>query len=103
MARNGDTSHHRDIRSHGPPCNEGELATPSIGTGELAVFEESNAAIDFEPIENTGFIIGSAVKHPHDLVLGPTPFIQAGMPLSKVRRELLKSGNDIPSCVPNDP
>ena len=50
--------------------HEGALADPAIGTGELAVFEESNAAIEFEAIENTSFIIGSAVKHPHDLVLG---------------------------------
>jgi redox-sensitive bicupin YhaK (pirin superfamily) len=50
--------------------HEGALASPAIGTGELAVFEESNAAIEFEATENTGFIFGSAVKHPHDLVLG---------------------------------
>ena len=34
------------------------------------MFEESNAAIEFEAIENTGFIVGSAVKHPYDLVMG---------------------------------
>jgi redox-sensitive bicupin YhaK (pirin superfamily) len=50
--------------------HEGELATPAIEMGELAVFEESNAAIEFEAIENTGFIIGSAVKHPYNLLLG---------------------------------
>jgi hypothetical protein len=37
---------------------------------KVSLFEESNAAIEFEAIENTGFIIGSAVKHPYDLVLG---------------------------------
>jgi len=50
--------------------HEGELATPAIAVGELAVFEESDAAIEFEAIENTGFIIGSAVRHPYNLVLG---------------------------------
>ncbi len=50
--------------------HEGELATPAIGAGELAVFEESNAPVEFEAIESTGFIIGSAVKHPHNLVFG---------------------------------
>jgi hypothetical protein len=44
--------------------HEGELAAPAIGVGELAVFEESNAAIEFEAMEHTGLIIGSAVKHP---------------------------------------
>jgi len=51
--------------------HRGKLATPEIvDTGELAVFEESNGAIEFEALEDTGFILGSAVKHPHDLVLG---------------------------------
>jgi hypothetical protein len=50
--------------------HEGELAAPAIGMAELAVFEESNAAIEFEAIEHTGFINGSAVKHPCNLVLG---------------------------------
>jgi redox-sensitive bicupin YhaK (pirin superfamily) len=50
--------------------HEGELAAPAIGVGELPVFEESNAAIEFEAIKNTSFIIGSAVKHPYNLVLG---------------------------------
>jgi redox-sensitive bicupin YhaK (pirin superfamily) len=51
--------------------HEGKLATPEIvDKGELAVFEESNRAFDFEALEDTGFVLGSAVKHPHDLVLG---------------------------------
>src|SRR4030081_2959094 len=51
--------------------HEGKLATPEIvGKGELVVFGESNAALEFEAFEDTGFILGSAVKHPHDLVLG---------------------------------
>ena len=51
--------------------HEGKLATPEIvDAGELAVFEESNAALEFDALEDTGFILGSAVKHPHDLVLG---------------------------------
>jgi redox-sensitive bicupin YhaK (pirin superfamily) len=51
--------------------HKGQLATPAIvDKGELAVFEESNAALDFEAREDTGFILGSAVKHPHDLALG---------------------------------
>jgi redox-sensitive bicupin YhaK (pirin superfamily) len=51
--------------------HEGKLATPDIvGKGELAVFEESNGALEFQALEDTGFILGSAVKHPHDLVLG---------------------------------
>ena len=29
-----------------------------------------NGALEFEALEDTGFILGSAVKHPHALVLG---------------------------------
>jgi redox-sensitive bicupin YhaK (pirin superfamily) len=38
--------------------------------GELAVFEESDNALEFSAEGETDFIVGSAVKHPHDLVLG---------------------------------
>jgi redox-sensitive bicupin YhaK (pirin superfamily) len=41
-----------------------------IGTGELAVFEESEDAIDFVAHGDTAFVLGSAVKHPHELVMG---------------------------------
>ena len=63
-----------------PPANHtvawiavhrGKLATPElVDQGELAVFEESNSSLEFEALADTGFILGSAVKHPHDLVLG---------------------------------
>jgi redox-sensitive bicupin YhaK (pirin superfamily) len=44
-------------------------ATP-IRTGELAMFEESGDAIDFAARGDTHFVLGSAVKHPHDLFMG---------------------------------
>ena len=51
--------------------HKGKLAAQeTVDKGELAVFAESNAALDFEALEDTGFVLGSAVKHPHDLVLG---------------------------------
>jgi redox-sensitive bicupin YhaK (pirin superfamily) len=51
--------------------HDGKLATPAIvSKGELAVFEESNSALEFEAVQDSGFILGSAVKHPHNLVLG---------------------------------
>jgi redox-sensitive bicupin YhaK (pirin superfamily) len=63
-----------------PPANHtvawiavhrGKLATPElVDQGELAVFEESNRSLEFEALEATGFILGSAVKHPHELLLG---------------------------------
>jgi redox-sensitive bicupin YhaK (pirin superfamily) len=51
--------------------HQGKLATPeSVSKGELVVFEASNGALEFEALESTGFVLGSAVKHPYDLVLG---------------------------------
>jgi len=50
---------------------DGALRTPlPIGTGEVAVFEPSEAPIDFVAHGDTRFVIGSAPEHEHDLVLG---------------------------------
>ncbi|MDQ0025909.1 redox-sensitive bicupin YhaK (pirin superfamily) [Variovorax paradoxus] len=48
----------------------GDGSGEPIATGELAVFEESGAAIDFVARGDTAFVLGSAMKHPHDLVMG---------------------------------
>lgn len=51
--------------------NSGQLdAGGVIDAGELAVFAESEQAIDFVAQGDCCFVIGSAVKHPHDLVTG---------------------------------
>jgi hypothetical protein len=34
------------------------------------VFEESSEAIDFVAHGDTTFVLGSAMKHPHELVMG---------------------------------
>ena len=44
----------------------GEIVT----AGELAIFNESNDAIDFTAEGDSSVVLGSAVKHPHDLVMG---------------------------------
>ncbi|MEA3161501.1 MAG: hypothetical protein QOD95_3049 [Gammaproteobacteria bacterium] len=51
--------------------SEGTLRTPEpVSAGELAVFEESNDAIAIEADTASRFALGSAVKHPYELVLG---------------------------------
>ena len=51
--------------------SEGSLRTPeTVSAGELAVFEESNTALAIEADAPSRFVLGSAVKHPHALVLG---------------------------------
>lgn len=51
--------------------HDGNALTPdSVPSGELAIFAESQAPITFEADGDTAFVLGSAVKHPHDLVMG---------------------------------
>lgn len=52
--------------------NDGDLmAGGPVRAGELAIFEASQQAIDFVAQSDTTFVLGSAAKHPHDLVTGP--------------------------------
>ena len=46
------------------------LVPDSISAGELAVFAESESPITFRAQGETHFVLGSAQKHPHRLVLG---------------------------------
>ncbi len=41
-----------------------------VASGELAVFEASQAPIDFHSEEGGAFVFGAALNHPHDLVTG---------------------------------
>jgi len=51
--------------------SKGSLRTPeTVAAGELAVFEESNTALTIEADTAARFVLGSAAKHPHALVLG---------------------------------
>ncbi|WP_445143554.1 pirin family protein [Dyella sp. Tek66A03] len=51
--------------------SEGQLvATDRLDTGDMVAFEESEDAILFQAGTDTEFVLGSAIKHPHDLVLG---------------------------------
>jgi len=51
--------------------SQGSLRTPEpVAAGELAVFEESNSALVIQADGPSRFVLGSAAKHPHDLVLG---------------------------------
>jgi redox-sensitive bicupin YhaK (pirin superfamily) len=49
----------------------GAVAVPDeLRHGDLAAFEPSNEAIEFEAQADAEFVVGSAVPHDHDLVLG---------------------------------
>jgi redox-sensitive bicupin YhaK (pirin superfamily) len=51
--------------------HEGALrASSMIPKGEVAVFEPSEDPLEFVAEGRTGFVLGSAARHPHPLVLG---------------------------------
>jgi len=51
--------------------NSGSLdAGANVAAGEIVIFQDSATAIDIVARGATSFVLGSAVKHPHDLVMG---------------------------------
>jgi redox-sensitive bicupin YhaK (pirin superfamily) len=67
--------------------------------GELVAFEPSNAAVDFLATSDAEFVLGSAVPHDHDLVLGYYSVHTSQETLQKgeaqievIRRRLVEAG-----------
>ncbi len=51
--------------------SDGTIRTPEpVSAGEFVAFEESNGALSIQAERASRFVLGSAAKHPHDLVLG---------------------------------
>ena len=51
--------------------HQGIVATPErVSKGEVVVFRKGGQAISFEALSDAGFVLGSAVEHPYDLVTG---------------------------------
>jgi redox-sensitive bicupin YhaK (pirin superfamily) len=49
----------------------GAVSAPDeLRHGDLVVFERSNGAVEFDALSDAEFVLGSAVPHEHDLVLG---------------------------------
>ena len=73
--------------------HEGLLqGTSAIARGELAIFEPSEAALHFVAEGKTGFVLGSAAKHPHDLVLGSYSVHTSAGALRRGEAEILRIG-----------
>jgi len=68
------------------------FAGEAINTGELAVFEESESAIDLQAQGETSFVFGSAIKHPHDLVLGYYSVHTSAAALARGEAEIKRIG-----------
>lgn len=71
---------HGEVWRYEPPENhdvawmavhEGTAFVPeAVDAGDMVIFEASCKPIDFRAEGQTSFILGSAVKHPHELVMG---------------------------------
>jgi redox-sensitive bicupin YhaK (pirin superfamily) len=76
--------------------HRGTVSTPSsVSAGEAVVFEESEKAIEFEAATDTAFVLGSAVKHPYDLVTGYYSVHTTEAALSEGERNIAKLGAHI--------
>src|ERR1700674_3336366 len=73
--------------------DKGDLRSPEpIGEGQLAVFEESDDAIELEADGDTSFVLGSGIKHPHPLVLGNYSVHTSGATLAQGEAEINRIG-----------
>ena len=78
----------------------GVLTAPDgLRHGELAAFEPSSKAVEFEALTDTEFVLGSAAPHEHDLILGhysvhtsPDALRDAEAQISAIRTRLVQEG-----------
>lgn len=70
----GESWTYRPRRAHDVAwiaCHQGIVTAPErVSTGELVVFENGSQPIKFEATSDSSFILGSAIRHPYDLVTG---------------------------------
>ena len=72
------------------------LSAEPIHAGQLAVFEESTSdAIETQADGDTSFVIGSAVKHPHPLVLGKYSVHTSENALAQGQAEIRRIGDQL--------
>jgi redox-sensitive bicupin YhaK (pirin superfamily) len=67
-------------------------SSETIHAGQLAVFEESGGAIELQAEGVTSFVIGSAIKHPHPLVLGKYSVHTSAEALAQGQAEIQRIG-----------
>jgi redox-sensitive bicupin YhaK (pirin superfamily) len=78
----------------------GVLSAPDeLRRGDLAAFEPSNEAVEFEALDDTEFVLGSAAPHEHDLVLGyysihtsPDALRDGEAHISSIQKRLVQEG-----------
>ena len=76
-------------------CRQGptDLDRRLSASGEVAVFEESDDAIELRAEGDTSFVLGSAIKHPHPLVLGYYSVHTSAAALARGEAEIRRIGS----------
>jgi len=73
----------------------GRVLVPApVTSGELVVFEASSDAIEFVAEVDCAFVLGSAIPHPHDLVLGSYSVHTSAQALADGEREIRRILSD---------
>jgi redox-sensitive bicupin YhaK (pirin superfamily) len=74
-------------------------STDRLGQGELAIFTPGQGAVEFLAEADSEFMLGSAVPHPHDLVLGyysvhtsADALVKGERRIGEIRSELVRQG-----------
>ena len=75
---------------------DGSLLTPDpVEKGELAVFDPSDTAIEFEALADARFVFGTAAPYPHELHLGRYSVHTNREALAEGEREITRIGRDL--------
>ncbi|SEL34207.1 pirin family protein [Nitrosovibrio tenuis] len=78
--------------------HRGKLRTANCTLqNEIAVFEESSQAIDFGGDGDTEFVLGSSIRHPHELALGYYSVHTSPAALARGEAEIRRIGRQIES------
>jgi redox-sensitive bicupin YhaK (pirin superfamily) len=76
--------------------SEGAIRTPEpVSAGEFVAFEESNGALVIQADRASRFVLGSAAKHPHELVLGHYSVHTSRAALAAGESEIQRIGNQL--------
>lgn len=80
--------------------SEGAIRTPEpVSAGEFVAFAHSNSALFIQADRASRFVLGSAAKHPHDLVLGhysvhtsPAALVAGESEIQRIGDQLMSAG-----------
>jgi redox-sensitive bicupin YhaK (pirin superfamily) len=76
--------------------SEGAIRTPAlVSAGEFVAFDESNGAISIQADCASRFVLGSAAKHPYDLVLGSYSVHTSHAALAAGESQIRRIGNQL--------